>query len=61
MSEAKCAEGGRDRSADSLHAAVIRLEEALVILDEQGVSPEIGANLDLLVHRLRDEIGQQTR
>jgi hypothetical protein len=29
-----------------------------VILDDQAVSPELGAHLDLVVHRLRDEIAR---
>jgi len=58
MSEAKCAEAASGLSPDSLHTALYRLEEALLILDDQAVSPELGAHLDLVVHRLRDEIAR---
>ena len=60
MSEAKCAEAASGLSLGSLHKALDRLEEALDILDDQAVSPELGAHLDLLLHRLRDEIARQS-
>jgi hypothetical protein len=37
--------------------ALEHLSEALKILDESDAPPEIGADLDLVIHRLRSAMG----
>lgn len=36
--------------------ALSLMEEALHLLDEVGFSPDVGAHLDLAIHRLKDEM-----
>lgn len=59
MSETKCAEAGSRLGAGSLDEVLVRLEEALVLLDDLAISPELGAQLDLLIHRTRHEIARE--
>jgi hypothetical protein len=60
MSETQYAEATSACSgAASLHDVLARLEEALMLLDDLAASPELGAHLDLLIHRTRDEIARQ--
>lgn len=46
------------QSSASLSEALERMEEALQILDNLGAPADIGAHLDLALHRLRQEIGR---
>ena len=45
------------QSNGSLSEALERMEEALQILDNLAAPADIGAHLDLALHRLRQEIG----
>jgi hypothetical protein len=44
-------------SSATLAGALERMEEALQILDNLAAPADIGAHLDLALHRLRQEIG----
>lgn len=62
MSKFKLVQSGPDepQQSGSLQAALERMEEALEILDNLGAPDDIGAHLDLALHRLREEIGHQS-
>lgn len=60
MSETKFAKAAAAQAGGaSLDQVLIHLEEALALLDSLPVSPEFGAHLDLLLHRIRDEAGRE--
>jgi hypothetical protein len=58
MSEFEIADFNADepQSGPSLHDALVRMHEALEILDGLAAPGDIGAHLDLAIHRLRQEI-----
>lgn len=47
---------GNEARVQQWRSALNRLEEALHILDESGAPPQVGAWLDLAIHRLREVI-----
>jgi hypothetical protein len=59
MSKFELAESVPDEPqfSGSLDDALERMEEALQILDHLAAPGDIGAHLDLAMHRLRQEIG----
>jgi hypothetical protein len=60
MSETRYAEASKARQdAASLDKVLAHLEAALGLLDDLAGKPELGAHLDLLIHRTREEIALQ--
>lgn len=45
---------------DRLGRALSLMKDALLLLDEAEAAPDVGAHLDLAIHRLEDALGSQS-